>query len=298
MYSSATTVWFDSPLPSTSSIDQQTWNAPTPATQANSLLKQLLGTRAFLIKVGRRGPIEDYVVRKAKQGSTRAAPLPAAMVDEEIVRTLSPSLSSTVVGNQVLRLDMTSDDPTVLQGTLDAVVQQYLQQVTTERRGRLEAVVEYYKPLLTDAAESMARARGDALVYFRSHPEAALGVTDPQYNALVGAASGAQSEYEDIEKYYSQANHALALADASMSSRVIDPATKPVAFSIKKKAIFGGMGGLLLGGMVSLLGLAVLTALDTSPRTSEEIESSAQRLRVIGTIGEVPSRAPRRRSAP
>jgi uncharacterized protein involved in exopolysaccharide biosynthesis len=300
-YSSTTTVWFDSPLPNTSSIDQSSWNAPVPATQANSLMQQLLKTRAFLIKVGHRGPvgrgaIANYIIAKQQAKGGTKGRLTNDEMDDLIVRTLSPALSSVVVGNQVIQLNMTGQDPAMMRSTLDAVVAQYFEEVTATRQARLQAVVGYYEPLLADAAKDVERTRGEAVSYVRTHPEAAFTVTDPAYNALAGAASGAQAQYQDLEQHYSEANHALALADASMSSKVIDPAGAPKRASTKKKAIFAEGAAVMLGALVSVIGIAALTALDTTARLPEDMQRSSDGLRLIGTIGSLEESDRRRRT--
>jgi organic radical activating enzyme len=289
-YTTSMKVWFDNELPGPGYLDQSTNNGTPPATQAQTLLTQLLSTHDFLVKAAQRGPASAWI-------RTQADPNGAA---DQVVRTIGSSVTAFGVGPQVLSVSMTGGDPSFIPKQLGAVVDEYFDYVKTLRSSRIQAAVDYYKPRLDAATSALQSSRADQIAYLGSHPgTGAPGTTDPQYNAIAAEVATAQNQYDDAQKNYTQADQALTTEQAQASSHVIDPPAAAFGSSKKKAAIFAGAAGLFFGLLVGLLGLIALTAADTAARRREDVETTTGDLQVVATIAEFPrerERTPEARS--
>jgi uncharacterized protein involved in exopolysaccharide biosynthesis len=278
-YSTSMKVWFDNQLPNPGYLDPDGTRGPAPASQAQTLLTQLLSTRDFLVKAAERGPQADFI-------RSQADPTAA---ENKVAGALGSAVTAYAIGPQVLSVSMTSPDPNLAPKQLGAVVDEYLDYVKTLRSARVQAVIDYYKPRLDAATAALQSAQADQIASLGSHPgTGAPGSTDPQYNAIAAKVATAQKQYDDTQTSYTQADQALTTEQAQASSHVIDPASASVASSKKKAAVFAGGAGLFFGLLLGLLGLIALTAADTGARRREDIETATGDLQVVATIAEFP----------
>src|SRR3954449_11981066 len=100
-YVSDVRLFFDTSAPNPSSLDPSQHLDQSPAQAGDSLLKQLISTRSFLVDVGKAGPL---AARLKAQG------VPDAKLDDKIVATLAPAFGTTVVGDQLVQVSMTGKD--------------------------------------------------------------------------------------------------------------------------------------------------------------------------------------------
>jgi capsular polysaccharide biosynthesis protein len=290
-YFGSTTVWSDTSVPNPSSLDDTQYAAVTPAQQSVTVLQELLATRQFVVAVGHRGPVADYLT---KLGT------PAATLDDAIAQTLGSGITATPVGPQVLKIMMTGSNPTLIPGTLKAVVDQYVDQVASEHSGRDQASISYYSGRLDAAKKTLDRANTDLVTYQRAHPSS-TPASDPTYSQLLQGVSAASNDYSTLQNTYASlqnnskdANAGTQNATETANFHVIDPVRTVFAASRKKKIIFNAVVGLFVGLLVSLLALAALTASDRTVRGTEDVEGPLE-LEVVGTVRDFP-RSERRRS--
>jgi uncharacterized protein involved in exopolysaccharide biosynthesis len=282
-YQSSTTVWLDTSLPNPSSIDVPAQGA-TPAQQAQTVLQELISTRAFLVKVGHRGPLAAYLASHrpvGKRGPTAflskltsflksgsGAPGP---VDDRIASSLSGAFSVTVTGPQVLRVTMTSPTPEPMPGTLTALINEYTDEVTGVRTSRDEATVAYYKGLLDSAQTTLTSADSSLTDYEATHPGATV-VNDPVLGHLEQVALTAQSNYVGLQNNFGQAGLALTSAQTAESIHFLDSPTTAWAVSHRKKAIFAGVAGIVIGIIISIFAISALVATDKTARIDEDLD--------------------------
>jgi uncharacterized protein involved in exopolysaccharide biosynthesis len=287
-YTTSMRVWFDNQLPGPGYLDPTGSNGPAPASTAQTLLGQLLSTHDFLVKAAQRGPLADYI---------RTSKDPAA-AENVVAGTIGSSVSALAVGPQVLAVAMNSGDPVFAQKQLGAVVDEYFDYAKTLRGSREQALVDYYKPRLDAASQTLQNAQAAQIAYVQTHPTAGTaGTPDPTYAALTSAVTSAQNDFNTVNQNYTQADQALTTEQAQVSSHVIDPPGVPTASSKKKAAIFAGGAGVFFGVLVGLLGLIALTAADTAARRREDVETTTGDLQVVATIAEFPRERERTREA-
>jgi hypothetical protein len=278
VYASSTTMWFDTQVPSASSIDTPLTNGGTPSGQAQSVLIELLNTRDFRIKVGHRGPLASYYARPGT--SARA-------VDDQVDGALQHAVTSTVVGPQVLGIALKGPAPLVAANTLQAVVDQFTDELNAARNSRGSEALTYYQSSLVVASHDLTAAENAVTNYQVTHPPVPAGATpDPVLSRLSQTALAAQARYTDVQNNLSTLNLQQKVNGAA-TSHVIDRPTASLApVSSKKKMVFAGVAALLLGGLISLGVLALLTAADTRARSAEDLEDLG--LPVVGEIGQLP----------
>jgi uncharacterized protein involved in exopolysaccharide biosynthesis len=300
-YYATTTLWFDTPVPAPSSIDTSA-QFTTPAALGQSVLQELATTREFLTNVGNHGPLAKYLAthHATKHGpsaelskllnklkGSSAAPAP---IDSQVLASLTGSITSAVIGPQILRVNLKGPDPTVVVGTLNAVVAELTDEVTSQTQLRDTATVNYYKTRLDDASTALTAAKTAETTYLQSHPSQALNpAIDPTLDQLIAAVSAADAQYTSVQSSYTDASQAAATdLTASSSFHVIDPPFPLGGKSSKKKEILAVAAGLFMGVFISVLVLIGLTAADTMARRGEDFENT-EGLEVVATIQQLPA---------
>lgn len=280
-YETSTTVWFDNALPAASSLDNP--QSTTPAQEGQQVLEELLGTRQFLDKVARRGPLAAYLASHPSKQKTAGSSL-----DDQITSTLHKAFSSNPIGPQVLAVAMTSTNPSIMVGTLNALTAEYSAEVASDRTQRDQATASYYNVQMGAASASLTRANDAVTEYQRAHP-AATPPLDPIYDQLIQAATQAQATYTSIQEAYQHSNLALNNVLSPASFRVLDPAQPVSRLSNMKHEVFTVVAGLVAGLLISVLVISAFTALDKTARQQQDVEE-ALGMEVVASIRQLPRR--------
>ena len=255
---------------------------------------ELLGSRAFDLKVGQRGPLTAYVAATngprsllsrglAKLGLSSLAGQPPS-VDDQVSTILSKRVAVVPGGPEVVAITFRAADPEVAKGTVQALVDQFSDEVLANRKTEAQTVVDFFEQQVKDQAAAVASAGADLSKYVAAHPRAAG--TDVTLIALQHTADAAKQRYDESLLQLGQAKLDLAAQSQAGGSgfRVIDPPTTPSQpLSRLPDLLRAGMGGLLAGLLVAACGLIALTAADSSVRRAAEIRQ-ALGLRVVGEI--------------
>jgi uncharacterized protein involved in exopolysaccharide biosynthesis len=271
-YESSMTVWLDTAVPGQSSLVNPQYY--TPASEAQQTLQELLGTEQFLVDVGHRGPLASYFANR----------VPVSWINGEIVSALSNKVTASVSGPQVLRITMTSTNPAYMQGTLNAVAAEYLNQVTGTLKGRGQAGVAYYQTQVDSSKLSLEEANAAVTSYQEAHPTASP-TSSVTLNQLTQVAFEAQNAYTSNQNSLDQAELSVQNVATPTAFHVIDAASAPFRLSSKKHMIFTIVAGLAAGITISILALSALTARDKTARVPEDIETMLG-MNVVGTIEE------------
>lgn len=298
-YQATTTVWFDTAVPAPSSLDNPTNGGTTPAQEGQQVLQELLGTSQFLVKVGHRGPLASYLTAHPPRGKTGVSALFSKLIsvvhksssatpslNDQIVATLQKAFAFDPIGPQVLDVSMTSTNPGVMVGTLNALTAEYNSEIAAQRAARDTATSTYYQADLQDAATSLDHANAAVTGYLQAHPTASTA-SDPVFNQLVQAAGLAQTNYTSTKQALQQATLGLKNAVSASAFHVIDPAVAVSRLSNKKHEIFTVVAGLVAGMLISALAVSTLTAMDKTARREEDIED-ALGVEVVASIRELP----------
>jgi uncharacterized protein involved in exopolysaccharide biosynthesis len=276
-YQSAMSVWFDTATPNTSSL-VSLQGSVTPAQQGQQTLQEFLGTRQFLVAVGRNGPV-GAALGKVYRGTA---------LDDQIVAVLNKAITVAVAGPQVVTISMTSTNPGYIPGTLSAVATEYVAEITSTIQSRDQATQGYYQTELAAAQSSLTAADQRVAGYLMAHPNASIA-SDVTYNQLSQAAIQAQENLTTVQSNLGQANLSVQNVSGPASFHVVDAAPAAVEVSSKKHMVFTVVAGLAAGVVISLLALSALTGFDKTARRTEDIETVLG-LQVVGTIDELPRR--------
>jgi uncharacterized protein involved in exopolysaccharide biosynthesis len=289
-YESSARIWFYgstlSPNPAQPGV--------SVADREAAVFVELLGSRAFDLKVGQRGPLAAYVAATqggrslpskvlAKVGlSSLAGSAPS--VDDQLFALLSKRVAVASSGPEVVAISFRAAEPAVAQGTVQALVDQFSDEVLANRKTEAQTVVDFFEQQVKDQAAAVASAGADLSKYVAAHPRA--DGTDVTLIALQHAADQAKQRHDESLLELGQAKLDLAAQSQAGGSgfRVIDPPTTPAQpLSRLPDLLRALMGGLLAGLLVAACGLIALTAADSSVRRAAEIRQ-ALGLRVVGEI--------------
>lgn len=283
-------------------------NAPSPGSQFSyaspadeqaAVLKDLLSTRTFDAKVGQRGPLAAAtasdlaaphgLLSRARALLKRLVSPPAGtfqeQVDDAVYDTLSKKVTAVASGPQVVTIGFSAPSPDVATGTLQATIDQFTEEVLSQRRAQAQAVIDFLQQQVTGQQKELAAAEESVAKYQVAHPPSKTpGASDLTVLALQNIATAARQRYNGLVLELDQAKLDLASQDKAGGAgfSVIDPPTsQPTGLALP--LIRAGLVGLIGGLLIALAGLYALTAADATLRRPEEVEA-ALGLKVAGTI--------------
>jgi uncharacterized protein involved in exopolysaccharide biosynthesis len=306
-YQSTARLWVDrqTALPQTNATVDNPYL--TPAQNETAALQELLSTQYFCVKVGRRGPLAQYLATHpsssnllSKLGamftsSSDARPATPSALNGSVYDVLSKGVLVFPTGPQVVEVTFTYGNPQVAAGTVQAVVDQFLDEVLATRRAQQDTGVNFYKQQVQQAQNDLATADGHVNAYLNQHPElrSTSAVPDTKLIQLQRDDDLARQRYEGLLDKLDQAQISAASVSAPGASgyRVLDAAQVPSGSTLSKTALVQALGlGLGLGLLVLVAGLVVLTVSDTTLRRPEDVEQ-ALGLRLVGSVPRVWGRA-------
>ena len=278
-YESTTALWFDNPPPQTSSITQGTdltGITQPPAAQAQVVLNELLTTRDFRIQIGKSGPLQGYLATHTSAGwgptGLIAELKGTGSLSDRVVKALGPSSVTTrVVGPQVLAVAVHSTSPVVAAGTLKALIREYKLESNTVQTAQSKASLQYYRAQKVGAQSDLSAATKQLTDYVDAHPgavpctptqSAANSATcDVELKTLSDARKAAVTQLVAATQQYNQAATSLSsLPSGTVKPVVIDPPRVPTA-PIKgpKNIVLAAVAGLFAGFLISLLAVILIT---------------------------------------
>jgi uncharacterized protein involved in exopolysaccharide biosynthesis len=263
------TFWTDSSVPNESTVLSRP--DPTPAEQTASLLQELLHTKDFLSKVASRESSAAFL-------EGRTAPF-----DDIALGEVAGSISLSSPGPQVLSVSVTGTDPKAAAGLAESVVVEFQSRVTETVKERNQELVDFQQQRLDSAAKTLDAAQGQLSGYLTEHPQTP-GQQDAVATQLESNVVAAQDAYSKAQASVNDAELALSVGTSPSSLRVIDEPTPPALPQSRRMAIiFGGVGGLVAGGLVTLLLLLFFVSTDATARSSSDLEDGLG-VRVVGSI--------------
>ncbi len=298
-YEASAKVWFD---PATTSSGAAPGTFITPADQGAAELKELLKTRSFCAKVGRRGPLASDLattgsavpdlgsriigVLRGTQGLSLANP---DVLDDLLYATLSGKTRVEAGGPEIVGISFDYSKAEVAAGTVQAILDQMSDELVGNRRAEAQAAFDFYKQQVKAEADALAAADANVFQYLQGHPSqrAPGAVEDVALTSLRYTDDLARERYRDLLLKFDQAQvDAAAVSQPGAAGfRVIDSPIVPYRpKGFIKAAAFAAIGGLLAGLVLTLVALMALTAADTSARRWEDLDGSQLGRRVIGAI--------------
>lgn len=273
----------------------------TPAQVQAGVLNELLATKYFCVKAGRRGPLHDYLQQvaqrppnlltriEAKVGlAGRPGALSEAQLDEQMFSVLSTSTTVVPSGAEVVTITFHGSNPLVTGRVAQAIAEQFLEEQQTTQRIQQEAAITFYTGQLKTAQAEAAAAEKAVIDYQVAHPEqrAANAVPDARMAQLFRDEDAAHQRLSEVQRSLDQTNISRAALNMTGVNglRVLDPAEIPTkATSLRKPALMAGGIGAGLGLLIVVIGVLVLTLADGTVRQPEEVQKVLG-LRQAGTI--------------
>jgi uncharacterized protein involved in exopolysaccharide biosynthesis len=298
-YKAGAALFVDNPVTQPSSFYNPNPSEPTPAAQAQQLLTELMATRSFRMKVGRKGPLTKYLathpsegwgpkglLRKVR-GTGSAEDRTWEALDEKHVITALP-------GGQIMSIELHGPTPEVAVGTLSALVATLGQERRAIDVARQQSAVTHFKNQMDTATRAINQI--DARI--------ASGTVSPaQAQVLDQSRKAAVTRLKRGTRGYNQAALSLAAArEAPSTYQVRDKPSLPApAVSGMKKSVFGVVAGIFVGFLISFLAIVLLTGSDER-REREELREVIARAeddvpldadQATGTNGSAVTQVPR-----
>lgn len=306
VYQSTARIWVDrqTALPQTNATVDNPYL--TPAQNEAAALQELLTTGYFCTRVGRRGPLAKFIATQPVStnvvskvigkltGQATSRPQTPAAVDGAVYGLLSKDVVVIPTGPQIVEVSFSYGDPRVAAGTVQAVIDQFLQEVLATRTAQQQAGVDFYNQQVQQSKGDLANADSRLNTYLNQHPELrSNGSTDATLLQLQSDDDLARQNYEGLLDKLQTAELGLASVTAPGASgyRVLDRANLPSAPTLSRTAIVQALAiGLGLGALILIAGLVVLTLADTTLRRADEVEPALE-LRLVGSVPRVRGRA-------
>lgn len=293
-YRVTTHVWF---APSAFGIGNRP-NAPaTPADAGAAVFQELLGSRAFCITVGRKGPLAEYLSEPGH--APGAIPLPglgrlagalrgSQQIDDALEDVLQKNVAVRAVGADVVAVSFSFQDAGIATGTLQVLLDRFGLEIRDLLRTRAVAELKLYQSQIAPMAKDAERAAAAVAAYLarlREGGQPATPINDATLMALQRSATDLQTRYS---------NGLRALGDAGLrvdqlsrtdtgAFKVIDPQAPPRPVAKTSVLLAALAGGLAVGLFISGAALGLMIWSDTGLASSLTVEDGGAPI-----IGRVP----------
>lgn len=277
----------------------------TPAQEQAGVLTELIDTKYFDAKVGRRSPLFGAIKAASAHGSGGirthlmrlvglagpAGTLTDSQVDDQVFGTI---LASTLVipsGPEIMTVTYSAGDPQMATMVAQAIVDQYMDETLTNERTQADAAVAFYMSQVKQSQADMAVADKAVDDYLLANPSqrGANAVPDARMLQLRQDDDAAHQRTNSVlDKLDTARLNRVALDQSGTSGiRVLDKAELPTSPSSIKKVVIEAVGvGLVLAILIVVVGVLALTWLDSTIRGPQEVETILD-LRPVGSVPRV-----------
>lgn len=302
-YQASTSLWFQT---TSLASDASVGGAPTvgntsltPADEAVGFLNELLKTRKFCIDIGHKGPLATELATRVALPADASPTLKSQLLDDNIESTLQTKTQLAAAGPELVTITFDDQDAQVAAGTLKALVDELSRETVSLALAQADRQVTFYGQQVPDLQKQSDSADAAVAAYFNAHPE--LAVPQPPPDAtLAGLQAAANQAHQQLGAVLQNLSQARAIQQGIGTSgqaayRVIDAPEVPHTSVSRVKPVLLGVGmGLAVGLAFSLLGLVLLTRIDTSIHSADDVEQPLG-LRTIGSVPLVHTSSPGRR---
>jgi hypothetical protein len=263
-YKAGASIFVDTPVTEPSSFSDPNPGDVTPAWQSQQLLAELLATRSFRLKVGRKGPLTKYLAAHPTEGWGPKALLGKLRGSGSAADRTWNALDATHVitalpGGQVMSIEFHGPTPEVAVGTLSALLTTYEHERRAITVARQKSAIDHFKSQI-DGARSVIGSVNERSANGTPLPEDALSL------------KAAETRLRRATRGLNQATLSLAAAKtAPPTFEVRDAPSLPApAVSGMKKSLFGVVAGIFVGCLISFLAIVLLTGSEEK-REREEL---------------------------
>jgi uncharacterized protein involved in exopolysaccharide biosynthesis len=220
----------------------------TPAESQATALSEMLQTRSFALAVAQEAKL--------------ASSLGGDVTDETLVSAVSQSAQVTAQAYDLFTIQYTSTDPVVAQRVVQAIIDQYNQEIKDTASAEGQNLLQPYQAQLTQAQQDVQNAQDTQNQYLAAHPQETPSQlqTDPAYQQLHLQVQQAQQKVQALQTIINALEQQIAshTTIANGLYRVLDAPTVPTKPALLTKTLLiGAATGLLLG----LIAATLLTVL-------------------------------------
>jgi uncharacterized protein involved in exopolysaccharide biosynthesis len=277
----------------------------TPAQEQAGVLTELISTKYFDSKVGKRSPLAAALRDASAHSSggirTRlmrlvglagpAVQLTDSQVDDQVYTSI---LSSTLVfpsGPEIITVTFRAGDPQMAALVAQAIVNQFMDETLTNQRVQAEAAAAFYSSQVNQSQADQATADKAVDDYLLANPSqrSVNAIPDARMLQLRRDDDAAHQRTQSVLDKLDQARLNRVALDQSGTAgvRVLDKAETPTQPSSIKKVVLQAAGvGLVLAVLILVVGVLALTWLDSTIRRPQEVETILD-LRPVGSVPRV-----------
>jgi uncharacterized protein involved in exopolysaccharide biosynthesis len=276
----------------------------TPAQQEGAVLAELLTTKYFCAKVGWRSQLAQSIKASGSSGGglrtqvLRAiglggpsGPMTDAQVEDQVFSIVSASTVVVPTGPEIITVTFRGGNPAVSQAVAQAVGDQFMDESLANQRVQADAAVAFYAGQVKQTAAEVAVSDKGVDDYLAANPgqRATSATPDAKLVQLRRDDDAARSRLATIQDKLDQARLTRAGFDQTGASglRVLDKAEVPTRASSSKKTLLqaGGVAA-VLALLILVVGVLLLTWLDSTIRRPQEVEAILD-LRPVGSVPRV-----------
>lgn len=277
----------------------------TPAQQQAGTLSELISTKYFCVKVGKRSPLAESIRAAAdsNQGGIRTrllravglggppARLTSAQLDDQVYAAVLSNTLVAATGPEIITVTFRAGNPEMAQLVAQAVVDQYMDETLSNQRVQSDAAVAFYSSQVKQSQADMAVSDKAVDDYLLANPSqrSVNAIPDARMLQLRRDDDAAHQRLQSVLDKLDQARlNRVALDQTGVAGvRILDKAEVPTAPSSIKKTVLSAVGAsLVLAALIIVVGVLLLTWLDSTIRRPQEVETILD-LRPVGSVPRV-----------
>ncbi len=274
----------------------------TAAQEQSGVLTELVSTKYFDVKVGKRSKLTDAGrgQKQHSQGGIRTrlarlvglAPPPGNPTDTQVEDAVySAVASSTLVvpsGSEIITVTYTAGSPEMAALVAQAIVDQFMDEALTNQRVQADAAVAVYSRQIKQSQAELSVSDKALDDYLLANPSqrATNAVPDARMLQLRRDDDAAHDRQQAIQDKLDQARlNRVALDQTGVSGiRVLDRAEEPSnASSFRRVALAASGVAFILAVLILVVGVLVLTWSVSTIRRPQEVEALLA-LRPVGSL--------------
>ena len=281
----------------------------SPAQEQAAVLTELLSTKYFDSKVGKRSRLADSIrtgaagsqdgmMTRVTQALARAlgragspAELSSSQVDDQVAAIISSRTIVIPTGPEVITLTFRAGSSDLAARVAQAIADQYLEETLANQRVQADAAVAFYTSQMKQSQADLSVADKAVDDYLLTNPgqRGANAIPDARLVQLRRDDDAAHQRLQTVQDKLDQARlNRVALDQVGVNGlRVLDRAEAPTSpSSIRKVALEATGVGLVLATLIVVVGVLVLTWMDSTIRRPQEVEDILD-LRPVGSVPRV-----------
>lgn len=277
----------------------------SPAQEQAAVLTELISTKYFCAKVGKRTPLAgvarfhlEHASGGTRQkllslvglGSSRG-PVTDSQVDDLVFTTISASTLILPSGPEIIAITYRDTDPQMAATIAQAIADQFIDETLSNQRVQADAALTFYTGQLQQARSDTATADKamDDYIAANTAQRSANASPDARLSQLKHDDDAAHARLASVQDKLDQARlDRAALNQPGVDGiRVLDRAEPPSRASSTRKTIFTAVGvTVALVLLILVVGVLALTWVDSTIRRPEEVETVLD-LRPVGSVPRV-----------